>query len=70
MTTKKQNEHYVNNKDFTNAVAEYVNQINEANANGKTPPRMSEYIGECIYKIATRLSTRSNSDLRKEVYVN
>jgi hypothetical protein len=60
MTAKKVNEHYVNNKDFTAAVAEYVGQINEAKAKDKTPPKMSEYIGECIYKIATRLSTRPN----------
>ena len=63
MTTKKDPKtqaHYVNNKDFTAAVAEYVSQINEAKAKEKTPPQMSEYIGECIYKIATRLSTRPN----------
>ena len=60
MTTKKVSEHYVNNKDFTAAVAEYVEKINEAKAKDKTPPKMSEYIGECIYKIATRLSTRPN----------
>ena len=59
-TEKKKPEHYVNNKDFTAAVAEYVTQINEAKEAGKTPPRMSEYIGECVYKIATRLSTRPN----------
>ena len=60
MTTKKQNEHYVNNKEFTAAVAEYANKVRLAEEKGKTPPRMSEYIGECIYKIATRLSTRPN----------
>ena len=59
-TEKKKPEHYVNNKDFTAAVAEYVIQINKAKDAGKTPPRMSEYIGECVYKIATRLSTRPN----------
>lgn len=59
-TEKKKPEHYVNNKDFTAAVAEYVIQIKEAESAGKTPPRMSEYIGECVYKIATRLSTRPN----------
>ena len=57
---KKKPEHYVNNKDFTAAVAEYVIEINKAKDAGKTPPRMSEYIGECVYKIATRLSTRPN----------
>jgi hypothetical protein len=63
MTTKKDPKtqaHYVNNKDFTAAVAEYVEQIKTAEAKEKTPPQMSEYIGECIYKIATRLSTRPN----------
>jgi hypothetical protein len=59
-TEKKKPEHYVNNKDFTAAVAEYVIQIKDAESAGKTPPRMSEYIGECVYKIATRLSTRPN----------
>ena len=59
-TEKKKPEHYVNNKDFTAAVAEYVVQIKAAKEADKTPPRMSEYIGECVYKIATRLSTRPN----------
>ena len=60
MTTKKQNEHYVNNKEFTQAVSEYNQSVKLAEEKGKTPPRMTEYIGECIYKIATRLSTRPN----------
>jgi hypothetical protein len=57
---KKKPEQYVNNKDFTAAVAEYVVEIKAAKEAEKTPPRMSEYIGECVYKIATRLSTRPN----------
>lgn len=56
----KQQEHYVNNKEFTAAVAEFNAKVKLAEAEGKTPPRMSNYIGECIYKIATRLSTRPN----------
>ena len=60
MTTKKQNEHYVNNKEFTQAVSEFNQACKLAESKGKTPPRMTEYIGECIYKIATRLSTRPN----------
>lgn len=56
----KQNEHYVNNKEFTAAVAEFNEKCKLAESKGKTPPRMSNYIGECIYKIATRLSTRPN----------
>ena len=63
MTTKKdpkKAEHYVNNKEFTQAVAEYNDSVKLAESKGKTPPKMTEYIGECIYKIATRLSTRPN----------
>jgi len=56
----KQNEHYVNNKEFTNAVAEHNEAVKLAKSKDKTPPKMSNYIGECIYKIATRLSTRPN----------
>tara|TARA_B110000444_G_scaffold261446_1_gene313701 strand:+ start:12913 stop:13455 length:543 start_codon:yes stop_codon:yes gene_type:complete len=56
----KQQEHYVNNKEFTAAVAEFNAKVKLAEAEGKTPPQMSNYIGECIYKIATRLSTRPN----------
>ena len=60
MTTKKQNEHYVNNKEFTAAVSEFNTACKLAESKGEVPPRMPEYIGECIYKIATRLSTRPN----------
>jgi DNA-directed RNA polymerase specialized sigma24 family protein len=56
----KQGEHYVNNKEFTAAVAEHNAAVVLAEEEGKTPPQMSNYIGECIYKIATRLSTRPN----------
>jgi hypothetical protein len=63
MTTKtkaQQAEHYVNNKEFTAAVIEYNQQVKEALDRDEDKPMMSEYIGECIYKIATRLSTRPN----------
>jgi hypothetical protein len=63
MTTKKdpkKAEHYVNNKEFTAAAAEFNGLVREAKDAGNEPPRMTEYIGECIYKIATRLSTRPN----------
>jgi len=63
MTTKKdpkKAEHYVNNKEFTAAVSEFNKSCKLAESKGETPPRMTEYIGECIYKIATRLSTRPN----------
>lgn len=63
MTTKKdpkKAEHYVNNKEFTAAVSEFNISCKLAEEKGKVKPQMTEYIGECIYKIATRLSTRPN----------
>ena len=60
MAKRKRSEHYVNNKEFTQAVAEHNEAVKLAVSKGETPPRMSDYIGECIYKIATRLSTRPN----------
>mgnify|MGYP001162391583 FL=1 len=58
--TKAKPEHYVNNKEFTAAISEHNYAVKQAIKDGKEPPRVSEYIGECIYKIATRLSTKPN----------
>ena len=52
--------HYVNNKEFTAAITAHNIACKEALANDEDKPRVSEYIGECIYKIATRLSTKPN----------
>jgi len=60
MTNKTNPEHYVNNKEFTEAVSEYANACKKSIAEGGKKPMMSNYVGECIYKIATRLSTRPN----------
>ena len=52
--------HYVNNKEFLAAMIERREQIKEAEEKGIDPPRVSNYIGECIYKIATHLSYKPN----------
>ena len=52
--------HYVNNKEFTAAIVVHNESCKEAEANNEEKPRITEYIGECIYKIATRLSTKPN----------
>tara|TARA_B100001750_G_scaffold92616_1_gene73090 strand:- start:349 stop:873 length:525 start_codon:yes stop_codon:yes gene_type:complete len=52
--------HYVNNKEFTAAIIKHNEACKEAIANDEEKPRVTEYIGECIYKIATRLSTKPN----------
>ena len=64
--SKAKPEHYVNNKEFTAAISEHNRAVKQAIADGKEPPRVSEYIGESIYKIATRLSTKPNLLLKKK----
>ena len=52
--------HYVNNKRLYAEMIKYINAYNEAKENGEEPPRASNYIGECIWLIANRLSTNRN----------
>ena len=57
---KKENVHYVNNADFSNAVVEYVKSANEAKADNKTVPVIPNYIAECFLRISEGLSHKSN----------
>jgi hypothetical protein len=52
--------HYVNNSDFCAALVEYRQKVQEAKLAGKEKPIVSNYIGECILKIATHLSYKPN----------
>lgn len=52
--------HYVDNKKFLEALKEYRDACNEAEAEGDPKPRVPEYIGECFLLIAQRLSYRPN----------
>lgn len=52
--------HYVDNKKLYTEMIKYINSYNEAKAEGREPPRASNYIGECIWMIANRLSTNRN----------
>lgn len=60
MKNKNKKPHYVNNRDFSDAVVEHVTVTNKAKADGIEPPRISEYIGECFMKIAEGLSHKPN----------
>ena len=42
--SKAKPEHYVNNKEFTAAIAEHNIAVKKAIKEGKEPPRVSEYI--------------------------
>lgn len=57
---KKRSEHYVNNKEFSLAVVEYVKSANAATAVGEEAPTITNYIGECFMKIAEGLSHAPN----------
>lgn len=52
--------HYIDNKRLNVEMIEYVRQYKEAKARGLELPRASNYIGECIWLIANRLSTTRN----------
>ena len=57
---KKENVHYVNNADFSNAVVEYVQSANEAKAQNEIVPVVPNYIAECFLRISEGLSHKSN----------
>ena len=57
MATKKKN-HYVDNQKFLEEIVEYKRQVKEAAEKGLEKPRVSEYIGKCIYMIAENLSRK------------
>ena len=58
--TKKNLEHYVNNKEFLYAIVEYRKKLLEAQELGQPKPRITNYLGECFLKIATHLSYKPN----------
>ena len=53
--TVKTKRHYVNNKDFYEAIVAYKQRLKE---NPET--RVPDYIGQCIMAICTKLSTKPN----------
>ena len=55
-----QSEHYVNNKEFLEALVIFKAQCARAEEAGEKRPPMSNYIGECFLKIATHLSYKPN----------
>jgi len=58
MAAKK--EHYVNNKDFLEAMKAYRKSVNKAIREKKDKPLVTNYIGSCFLKIANHLSYRPN----------
>jgi len=58
--TKKKPEHYVNNKEFLQAMIFYKRSVNKAKRIKIIKPSVPDYIGECFLKIANHLSYRPN----------
>lgn len=56
----KDKPHYVNNRDFSEAVVEYCTSVKEAKKKGEPIPIIPNYIAECFLKIAEGLSHKSN----------
>lgn len=50
--------HYVDNKKFYEEILAHKQRVAEAREKGLPDPRLPNYIGECIWKIAEKLSTK------------
>jgi hypothetical protein len=50
--------HYVDNTKFYEAILEHKRKVKEFEEKGLEKPRIPNYIGECIWNIANRLSTK------------
>ena len=59
-TSKKKKEHYVNNKEFLQAMIGFRDSVMLAEKNGEVRPRVTPYIGECLMKLAVHLSHKPN----------
>jgi hypothetical protein len=56
MTKTKKKNHYVDNEKFLAEIKIHKQKCKDAAAAGKEKPRLSDYIGKCIYLIAENLS--------------
>lgn len=52
--------HYVNNAEFLACIKEYKTRLTQAREEGTEEPRIPEYFGECVLKIANKLSHKPN----------
>ncbi len=57
---KRIRRNYVNNKDFFDALIDYQKRCKEAEDSGEEKPIVTDYIGTCIWQIATRLASKPN----------
>lgn len=58
--SKRASIHYVNNKEFSQAVVDYCTLLKEAKTNSQPLPIVPDYIATCFLKISEGLSHKSN----------
>lgn len=60
MTKPRAKANYVDNKRLYGEMIHFINSCRDAEKADEQRPKVPEYIGVCIYKIATRLATKPN----------
>lgn len=55
---KKNTVHYVNNKQMYDTMKVYIRAVRKSKREKIEPPRIPEYIGECLYLICNKLSLK------------
>lgn len=50
--------HYVNNRQMYETMKVYIKEVRRASREKTPPPRIPEYIGECVYLICNKLSLK------------
>ena len=58
--SKRASIHYVNNKEFSQAVVDYCTSVKQAKESNQELPIVTNYIAECFLKIAEGLSHKAN----------
>ena len=58
--SKRASIHYVNNADFSQAVVDYVKEVEKAKEDNQSLPVVPDYIASCFLRIAEGLSHKSN----------
>ena len=56
----KNKPHYVNNREFSYSVVDYVTKVNAAQEADLPLPIVPDYIAQCFLKISEGLSHKSN----------
>ncbi len=52
--------HYVDNKEFLNALIVHAKDVRRAKRNKETKPRVTDFLGTCVLQIATHLAFKPN----------